>query len=257
MLTLRRRAPDGSYFNDGDRAAGIFGVLATMFALMLGFVVFLSFTRYDAARAGARGEALAVSQMFETAQLLPADASDELSGELTCYARSVVHMEWPSMESGSDVDSINPWAVELFRTFEAIEPVSQSEQAAFDEWLAQSDERYEARADRLHTADGVIPTPVWIVLFFSAALVLVYTVFFADSGEPAFIQGLMMGSIAAVIVMSLLTLWVLDHPYSKHPGGVRPIAMERSLAEMQESREALGMTGSIPCEESGRPAASS
>jgi hypothetical protein len=29
MLLVRRRAPGGSYFADGDRAAGVFGVLAT------------------------------------------------------------------------------------------------------------------------------------------------------------------------------------------------------------------------------------
>ena len=56
MLWVRRTAPDGSYFNDGDRAAGVFGVLATGFAVLLGFVVFLAFTSYDAARAGAESE---------------------------------------------------------------------------------------------------------------------------------------------------------------------------------------------------------
>ena len=53
MLWVRRTAPEGSYFNDGDRAAGVFGVLATGFAVLLGFVVFLAFTSYDSARAGA------------------------------------------------------------------------------------------------------------------------------------------------------------------------------------------------------------
>ncbi len=57
MLLVRRRAPDGSYFNDGDRAAGVFGVLATGFAVLVGFVVFLAFSSYDASRAGAEAEA--------------------------------------------------------------------------------------------------------------------------------------------------------------------------------------------------------
>jgi hypothetical protein len=43
MLLVRRRAPEGSYFNDGDRAAGVFGVLATGFAVLLGLVVVLAF----------------------------------------------------------------------------------------------------------------------------------------------------------------------------------------------------------------------
>ena len=35
MLLVRRHAPDGSYFHDGDRAAGVFGVLATGFAVLV------------------------------------------------------------------------------------------------------------------------------------------------------------------------------------------------------------------------------
>jgi hypothetical protein len=69
MLVVRRNAPDGSYFHDGDRAAGVFGVLATGFAVLLGFVVFLAFTSYDAARSGAEQEAVIVAQQVETAQL--------------------------------------------------------------------------------------------------------------------------------------------------------------------------------------------
>src|SRR6187397_1637537 len=87
MLLVRRRAPDGSYFHDGDRAAGVFGVLATGFAVLLGFVVFLAFTSYDAARAGAETEARVVAQQIETAQLLPTAVSGPLTAELVCYAR--------------------------------------------------------------------------------------------------------------------------------------------------------------------------
>jgi preprotein translocase subunit SecG len=53
MLLVRRRAPDGGYFNDGDRASGVFGVLATGFALLLGLIVFLAFTSYDESKTGA------------------------------------------------------------------------------------------------------------------------------------------------------------------------------------------------------------
>ena len=53
ILRVRRHAPEGGYFDDGDRAAGVFGVLATGFALLLGFVIFLAFTKYDGSHAGA------------------------------------------------------------------------------------------------------------------------------------------------------------------------------------------------------------
>ena len=57
MLLVRRRAPEGSYFKDGDRASGVFGVLATGFSVLLGFIIFLAFTSYDQSRTGAENEA--------------------------------------------------------------------------------------------------------------------------------------------------------------------------------------------------------
>src|SRR3954454_11278490 len=89
MLLVRRSAPDGSYFHDGDRAAGVFGVLATGFAVLIGFVVLLAFTSYDSARFGAEQEALIVTQQVETAQFFASPADRRLTSELVCYARSV------------------------------------------------------------------------------------------------------------------------------------------------------------------------
>src|SRR5690242_14556357 len=89
MLLVRSRAPRGGYFEDGDRAAGVFGVLATGFAVLAGFVVFLAFESYDTSRSGAEAEARIVAQQFETVQFLPAPADRRLSGALVCYARNV------------------------------------------------------------------------------------------------------------------------------------------------------------------------
>src|SRR3954452_2143489 len=93
MLLVRRRAPEGSYFEDGDRAAGVFGVLATGFAVLLGLVVFLAFESFDTSRSGAIAEAQIIAEEFETAQLMPPAVRGRFSGELICYARSVVHQE--------------------------------------------------------------------------------------------------------------------------------------------------------------------
>ena len=71
MLLVRRRAPAGSYFEDGDRAAGVFGVLATGFAVLLGFVVFLAFESYDTSRSGAETEAQIVSAAVRDGAVLP------------------------------------------------------------------------------------------------------------------------------------------------------------------------------------------
>src|SRR4051795_6733203 len=135
MLLMRRHAPAGGYYDDGDRAAGAFGVVATGFALLAGCVVFLAFESYDTSRSGAEDEARIVAQQFETAQFLPRPVRRRVSGELVCYARAVVHREWPRMMSGTLGEGPNPWGVAVFRSLGSAEPRSPSEQAAFSKYL--------------------------------------------------------------------------------------------------------------------------
>jgi hypothetical protein len=254
MLLVRRRAPDGGYFSDGDRASGVFGVLATGFSLLLGLIVFLAFTSYDDSKSGAEAEALAVVQQFETAQFLPPAARARLGGELICYGRSVIGQEWPRMRSGSETGAVNPWGLALFRTMQAAQPATAAEQSAYDKWFDLTSTREEARRDRVHASEGVIPTPLWRVLFFIAAIILVYMLFFADSGERAVVQGLLMGAVVAVIVATLLLIGVLDKPYRPGPGELRPVAMAQTLGLIDQARDALGQDDPPPCDAEGRPA---
>ena len=253
MLLVRRGAPEGSRFKDGDRASGVFGVLSTGFALLLGFVIFLAFTKYDDSRSGAEAEALVLVQQFETAQLMPSDVRARLSGELVCYGRYVVEQEWPAMGSGAETALLNPWSVALFRTLETVEPQAASEQSAFDAWLSQTNTREEARRDRVHAAEGIVPLPIWFVLFFSAAVVFMFLLFFADSGESALVQGMMAGSVTSVVVATLLVLAALNRPYEQDIGGLRPVAMQRSLVTLDEARAELGIDDRLPCEADGDP----
>ena len=256
MLLVRRQAPEGGYFEDGDRAAGVFGVLATGFSVLLGFIVFLAFASYDQSRAGAEQEALTVVQQVENAQFFPRASRGQLTAEIICYGRSVVNDEWERMRAGTQGDAINPWAVRLFRTLQTVQPQSAAEQSAYDKWLEQTSTREEARRDRIHGAVGVIPIQLWIVLFFIAAVIFVFMLFFADSGERAVVQGMLIGSVVSVITVLLLLLNGLNSPFHDGVGGLKPVAMERSLRQIDEALGAVDAKVELPCDAAGAPVSS-
>ena len=251
LLLVRRGAPDGSYFHDGDRASGFFGVLATGFAVLLGLVVVLAFTSYDESRAGAETEALTLAQQFEVAQLLPPIAGRRLAGELVCYGRSVVGQEWPRMQDGTQTDAMNPWGVALFRTLRSVDPRTPAEQAAYGKWLDQRLDREAARGARIHGAVGVIPGPLWLVLWLIAAVILGFMMFFADSGERAIVQAAEIGTVVMVITSTMLVIRFLDDPYRSGVGSLRPVAMQRTLQILDRERRIIGDTGPLPCDARG------
>jgi hypothetical protein len=251
LLLVRRHAPDGSYFHDGDRASGFFGVLATGFAILLGLIVVLAFTSYDDSRTGGETEALTLGQQFEVAQLLPPGPGRRLAGQLICYGRSVVGQEWPRMQAGTQGDTVNPWGAALFTTLQGVEPRTPSEQAAYPKWLDLRLDRETARNTRIHGADGVIPTPLWIVLYVIAALILGFMMFFADSGERAIVQASEVGTVVVVMVSTLLVIRFLDHPYQPGVGGLKPVAMERTLRILDQERRIVGDASRLPCDARG------
>jgi hypothetical protein len=255
FLLVRRRAPADGFFTNGDRAAGVFGVLATGFAVLLGFVVYLAFTSYDTARAGARSEATDVIQQFETAQLLPQPAAAKLSGELVCYGRAVVGLEWPLLRAGAE-PSFNPWGIRLFVTFRGVAPRTAAQQAAYSKWLDETTDREQARLDRVQAGAGIIPTPLWLLLFVTGGLVFVYAFLFADPAESWLPQVVIAATIAAMLATSLLVIRFLNHPYSPGTGSLRPTDMVKALGKIDEASRVIGVRVHIPCDAAGRPRSS-
>ena len=254
MLAMRRRAPEGGFVADGDRAAGVFGVIATGFSVLLGFLIFLAFESYDASRTGAETEALTVAQQVETAQLLPpcvqrrphrrARLLRPLGRQRRVGADGGRHARRAAQPVGRRRCSgpCRGWTLET--------PVEES---GYDQWLEQTSTRQLARQDRIHGAAGVMPTPLWIALFFISLIVLGFILTFADSGERAVVQGLYMGGTLATIMAMLLLLNFLDDPVRSGVGGLQPTAMERSLVIMDEALDAVGIEVTLPCDEDGRP----
>ena len=104
----------------------------------------------------------------------------------------------------------------------------------------------------MHGAEGIIPTPLWIVLFVIAAIIFVYMLFFADSGEGPFTQGILMGSVAVVITGLFLLLLFFDNPHHGI-GKLEPTAMERTLVLADKELAVVGLELTPPCEADGTP----
>jgi len=162
-------------------------------------------------------------------------------------------VQWDRMEAGTIGEELNPWAVAMFQTIETVEPETAAEQAAYGKWLDQTSDREQARVDRIHGAVGVIPTPLWFVLFFTSAVIFVYMLFFADSGERAIVQALLMGTVTSVIVAMLILLQFLDDPFHGGAGSLQPEAMDRTLLIIDEELEVIGDDERLPCDARGNP----
>ncbi len=160
------------------------------------------------------------------------------------------------MRDGTIGNTLNPWAVAMFQTLRTVQPQSDTEQSAYDHWIDQTSDREQARQDRVHSASGVIPSSLWVVLLFISVVVFAYMLFFADPSEGAVSQAMLMGAVTSVITVLLLLLVTLNRPYQSGVGGLKPAAMERSLDMVSKALTAIDARVVVPCDANGVKTAS-
>src|SRR3954451_23348349 len=164
LVLIRRRAPEGSYFADSQRAAGAIAVTGTIFAVLVGFVFLLSFQSYQTARSSAKDESIATIGLFNSAEQFAPVARAGLEADTVCYGRAVADIEWPAMADEQSSPIVDAWIARVNRAFDRVHPRGAAQSAAAQSWFASTDALLHGRQGRLSEAHRVIPTTIWILL---------------------------------------------------------------------------------------------
>jgi hypothetical protein len=245
-LLVRRRSPEGGWFADPPRSAGSLSVIGTMFAVMLAFVILFSLQSFQHAREGASIEAISVTELSAVASVFPPPANTDLRGDLVCYARAVIHDEWPAMRDGHASELVESWIDRLYSDFSVVAPQEARHDAAFAQWFDEVSERRDGRRERLAEAGPSLPMPLWFALGIGALATLCYMIAQADNRESRVIQAIPIAFVAAIVAAGLLVVVFLDSPYSDTDGSIKPTEMSRTLDRIDKGVDA-------PCDERGEP----
>jgi hypothetical protein len=229
MLLVRLRSPTGGWFRESERAAAVFAFLGAGYAILLGFVILIAFDGYSNARAKAEDEATATFEQFQDAGLFTAGTGTRVRGELVCYARSVIFSEWPAMQDGRSSPLTESWIERIGAEVPRAPIRTMRAQEASTQWLEQSQIRDRGRRGRLLESQRPLPTLLWVLVVLGAAVLVLYTLLFADPGERAAVQAAMMGSVTGLVVAGLLAVTLLTSPFENANGSIKPSSMRYSL----------------------------
>ena len=251
MLLVRAKAPDGGYYNDTQQAGWVYSVAGTSFAVVLAFVFLLTFQSFDRARTDSSSEAEATNSLFHTADFFPAATRDAIQGELLCYGRGVISLEWPAMKHG-DTSTVVTNQVRAIETTFAQGPIAADDartSAAYGAWFDQMQDREDGRQGRLDQAARFVPGLVWLFLLVGGGLVIAFVWLFADRSERTFAQAALPIGVATIVTAGLVLVAFFDKPYASQ-AAVTPTSMERVLPMM---RAELRPGVRIPCDAQGHP----
>jgi hypothetical protein len=248
LWVMRRISPDDGYLDDRSSGPTIIGVLGTLVAVILAFVILLALQSYRGARDSASQEAVAVTQMYGTTALLPDPLGDELRGELVCYSRTVVNKEWTAMRTGSSSPAVQSWLDRMSTHIIGLKPRDAQQTIAEGQWFTQDTSRREGRRGRLGAATPLVPPLLWFVLLLGSVLLLACLLLSADRRERFAVQAILVGGVCAVLASGLAIVGFLDTPYGDGAGRIHPVEMQRTLSLIAQTTVPAISPEQIPCD---------
>jgi hypothetical protein len=223
LVRLRIRL---AHLRGNNEVAGFkFAVIGVLYAVLLAFVVIISWERfYDAERALAR-EAGAAATIYRLCPGLDESSCVAVHENLAAYLRSVLADDWPAMVRGRSSTVTTRLLSDLYAVMVRYRHADLHDSDVQKEMLSELDEMTRARRERLVMAEGTVPEVLWFVLLLGAALTISFTFFFGT--ENLIAQSLMTGILAAIIFSAVLVVVALDRPYTGaivvSKGGIRAV----------------------------------
>jgi hypothetical protein len=206
------------------------GGLGAMFGMMVGFSAFLVLNKYHAAQLTVQSEAGDIEEIYRLSQPLPEPKQEQIQKLAASYAHVVVEEEWPLMRQGRTSPRADALAEELRRSIqEGYKTTTGTQQRLFGEELDVVDELDEDREARLTDVRVGLPGILWGALVVLAISLIGFS--YLVGMESSRLHLLTVGALATGIALVLVTIGILDRPFSTD-FGVRALPFELVLNEI-------------------------
>jgi hypothetical protein len=212
MLLARRRLGFDRLKLNNEVAGFKFSIIGVLYAVLLAFVVIAVWENYNATETAIRNEAKAVGNMAQLSYALPEAQGEEMRRLLDAYVKEVQQSEWATMGSGSPSKTTADALANLTQATINMNVGQMRDLALFQEALHLLAGVEDNRNERLDSADGSVPTILWLVLIAGAVMTLGYPAFFGTMNVVA--QTLMTATLAALVALILVPAILLDFPFT-------------------------------------------
>jgi hypothetical protein len=209
---VRRFVPATKDGFDAEVSSQLLGVVATLFGLLLAFVVVLTFQAYGDAGANARQEAAGIAQIVRDSRAFsPADHA-AVSAASGTYVRAVVDDEWPQLRKGGSSARAAAAVDDLYRAMEQVKPATAAASAFYQDAVGRLNDVLTARRNRLADAAGGLSAPIVGLILIGSVVLLGYTSLVGS--RSAVFHAVGAAAIALVVGFSLVVLIAYNYPYA-------------------------------------------
>ncbi len=233
---LVRKRVELSVLRSYHEVAGyLLSVIGTLYAVLLGFVVVDSMSKFDRARVLVEEEANGIANVFFLADNFPDKQRHEIHMMCLKYCDAVVNDEWTTMREGKPSKAAIEEIRGLWQVISRFEPANQNQQSLFEAMLVGMQEIATNRRLRIITAlYGTSPVMI-AVLVVGAIITVMFTYFFGL--ENLRTQVIMTGLVTVTLSLNLCLVLLYGFPF-RTGVEVQPIAFkfDQHLIRMELNR---------------------
>jgi hypothetical protein len=213
VWAVRRLLPVTREGFDAEVSSQMLGVVASLFGLLLAFVVVIEFQAFTSAGGNVQAEADDLGAIVRDSYVFGQPGGANVRSAIGAYVRTVSDQEWPLMRKGDESQAAWRALDTVFSTMQQYTPVSASQVAFYDDSVRHLNAVLAARSDRLGASDGNdLPLLIAALILVGAIVILGYATL-VGSRSSAF-HAIGAGAIAVVVGFSLVVLLTLQFPFS-------------------------------------------
>jgi hypothetical protein len=210
---LIRRFVEVEQLRSNNEVAGFkYAVIGVLYAVLLAFVVVITWERFYDAEKALAAEAGTAATIFRLSGGLDETSAARLRANMAAYLQSVLADDWPAMAGGRSSPVTTRVLSDLYEELVHYRPADLHDADMQKDLLSELDQMTRARRERLVMAEGTVPNVIWFVIFLGAALTIVFSFFFGI--RNVLVQSLMTGVLAAIIFSAILVVVAIDRPYT-------------------------------------------
>ncbi|MEU2155268.1 DUF4239 domain-containing protein [Streptomyces sp. NPDC019396] len=217
VINQRRVGDDDDPSETPDVIEYMTMMIGVVYAIVLGLAIAGVWEARSAAQDSVRHEAQALHEVYERAQVYPADVRRQIRADAEAYATHVVHSEWRHMvEQGSLTDEGTRLLDRLRNDVTDYVPKTDHEGQAYQPLVDQVAAVDDARGARGSSIEATMPGVVWFGLI-TGAVVTVGLIFTLQI-RRTFRELLLAGLFSALIAFLLFLIWDFDAPFGRSIG---------------------------------------
>lgn len=195
-----------------DVAGSIFTTLGVIYAVLLAFMVIVTWQNFDLSSRNVVKEANYIADLFRDSTPFAPEFRATLKSDLKAYVEAIVGDEWTLQGQGKRSPLVQEAQARLWVLYAGYAPRSETEKAFFAESVSKMNATCEMRRERLLDASSGIHPALYFVLFAGGLITVLSSLLFKTEFTATHV--LMSSLMAALIALTLFTIMAMDFPFT-------------------------------------------